>query len=241
MGPLAETEKRAHVCPLHHRKRTLKYPEVAEPESYCDLGRVQRSYAGGVRNTGVLMSGHWRFCVTAFLTLTGLSTLPASSNPLTDLFDFAPKEAATPAPPQEECLLQPGKSTAPRQHWLYRRQGHQKCWFQADEETVSVKKHIHHRVIKERSIAQEENEAALRNKTVLDARAQLLNASAGAPQSAVSAPGVVDTVPVATREAAVPAAPTATGPRLDALTPENDPPRSVDVEGFLAASTLDKE
>jgi hypothetical protein len=33
------------------------------------------------RNTGVSMSGHWRFCVAAFL-IAGLSTSPASSNPL---------------------------------------------------------------------------------------------------------------------------------------------------------------
>lgn len=123
------------------------------------------------------MSGYWRFCVAAFLLLAGLSTWPAFSNPLTDLFNPAPKEAAAPAPAREECLLQPGRSTAPGQHWVYRLDGHRKCWFQADEATVAVKKQAHHYGVKQPVIAAEENEAALREKTVADARAQLLSAA----------------------------------------------------------------
>jgi hypothetical protein len=186
------------------------------------------------------MSGHRRFCVAAFLLFAGLSTSPASSNPLTDLFDFAPKEAAAPAPAQQECVLQPGKSTAPGQHWVYRHDGHRKCWFQTDEATVSVKKEIHHRAAKLPASVAEENEAALHKTTVLDARAQLLSAApAAALQSAASAPEVVDTAPEAA--ARVPAAPVAALPTIDPITPDNATPRSVDVEMLLAASTLDKD
>jgi hypothetical protein len=190
------------------------------------------------------MSGHRRFCVAAFLLFAGLSTSPASSNPLTDLFNFAPKEAAAPAPAQEECVLQPGMSTAPGQHWVYRHDGHRKCWFQTDEATVSVKKQIHHHAAKRLAIAPEENEAALRKTTALDARAQLLSAApAGVPQSTASAPEVVDTASVAAPEAAtrVPEAPVAAPPTIDPLTPDHATPRSVDVEMLLAASTLDKD
>ena len=134
------------------------------------------------------MSGHWRFCVTAFLLSAGPSISPAFSNPLTDLFDPAPKEAAAPAPApaREACALQPGKP-ASGQHWFYRLDGRRKCWYQADEATASAKRHIHHRIdriAKRRAVAPEENEAELRDKTVLDARAQLL--------SAASAGGLLD-------------------------------------------------
>ena len=196
------------------------------------------------------MSGHWRFCVTAFLLSAGLPTSPASSNPLTDLFNPAPKEAAAapaPAPAQEACAPQPGRSTAPGQHWVYRLDARRKCWYQADEATVSAKRHIHHRIdriAKRRAVAPEENEAELRDKTVLDARAQLVSAApAGAPEPAASAPEVVDTASVPAREAAtpVPAAPIAAQPTIGPLTPDHATPRSVDVETLLAASTLDKD
>lgn len=188
------------------------------------------------------MSGHWRLCIAAFPVLAGLSISPASSNPLTDLFNIAPKEAAAPAPAQAECVPQPGKSTAPGQHWVYRLDGHRKCWFQADEAQIAVK-HIHHRVAKGAS-APEENKAAPRKKMILDAQARLLSATpAGAPQSATSAPEAVDTASVPAREAAtlVAAAPIPAQPTVDPLTSDHTTPRSVDVEMLLAASTLDKD
>ena len=193
------------------------------------------------------MSGHWRFCVAAFLFLAGLSISPAFSNPLTDLFNV-PKEAAAPAPApaREACALQPGKP-ASGQHWFYRLDGRRKCWYQADEAQLSVKRQIHHRIDRianRRAVAPEENEAELRDKTVLDARAQLLSAaSAGAPQPAASGPEVVDTPSVPARETATPepAAPVAAQPTIGPLTPDHATPRSVDVETLLAASTLDKD
>ena len=138
------------------------------------------------------MSGHWRFCVAAFLFFAGLSISPASSNPLTDLLNSAPKEAAAPASAEAACVQQPGKSTAPGQHWVYRLDGHRKCWFQANEAQVSVRL-IHRHTVKRAAVAPEENEAAPRKKMVLDARAQLLNSTpATAPQSVASAPEAVD-------------------------------------------------
>ena len=186
------------------------------------------------------MSGYWRFCVAAFLLLAGLSTWPAFSNPLTDLFNPAPKEAAAPAPAREECLLQPGRSTAPGQHWVYRLDGHRKCWFQADEATVAVKKQAHHYGVKQPVIAAEENEAALREKTVADARAQLLSAApADASQPTPPAPEVVDpaSVPADRTATLVLAAPVVAEPKIDRLTPDHATPRPVDVEMLLAAAS----
>ena len=194
------------------------------------------------------MSGHWRFCVTAFILAAGIPTSPASSNPLTDLFNPAPKEAATPAraedapaptPVREACASQPGRSTAPGQHWVYHLNGHRRCWFQASEATVSAKKQIRHHFARRPAVAPEEDEAALRKKTVLEARAQVLSAApAAAPESAASAPEMVDTASVRAPEAAipVPAAPIAAQPTIDPLTPDHATPRSVNVETLLAAS-----
>jgi len=190
------------------------------------------------------MSGHWRFCVTAFLLSAGLPISPASSNALTDLFNPAPKEAAAPVPVpvREECVPQPGKSTAPGQHWVYRIDGHRKCWFQADEATVSAKKQIRHHAVKRPAAAPEENEAELRNKTVLDARAQVLSAApVNATQSAASASEVSDTASVREAVIPVPAAPIAAPTAIDPLSEDHAALRSVDVEMLLAASTLDKD
>jgi hypothetical protein len=189
------------------------------------------------------MSGHRRICVTASLLFAGLSTLPAFSNPLTDLLTPAPKEAPAPTPAQQACALQPGKST-PGQHWVYRVDGHRKCWFQADEATVSVRKQIHLHAVKRSAIVAEENEAALHKKTALDARAQLLSAApAGAPQATASTSEAVDTASVPAPEATTPVreVPIAAPPTTDQLTPDRATRPSVDVEMLLAASTLDQD
>jgi hypothetical protein len=190
------------------------------------------------------MFGHWRFCVTAFLFFADLSTSPAFSNPLTDLFNPAPKEATAPAPAREECLLQPGKSTEHGQHWFYRLDGHRKCWFQAAEETVSIKKPVRQHSAKQTVIAPEENEAGLRKNTVVDARAQLLSdAPADAFQPTPPAPEVVDPASVPANAAAtlVPAVPIVAEPTLDQLTPEHATRRPVDVEMLLAEASLARD
>ena len=189
------------------------------------------------------MSGHWRLCGTACLLLAGLSTWPASSNPLTDLLNPAPKETAAPAPVavRDECLSQPGRSTAPGRHWVYHLNGHRRCWYQANEATFLAKKQIHHHFAR-RPVAREEDEAELGKETVLDARAQMFNAApAGARQSAPPAPEVVVTASVRTDEAAtpVPATAIAAQPTIDSSAPGRAAPHSVDVEMLLAASTVD--
>jgi len=141
-------------------------------------------------------------------------------------------------------MSQPGRSTAPGQHWVYHLNGHRRCWFQASEATVSAKKQIRHHFARRPAVAHEEDEAELRKETVLDARAQMLSAApTGAPQSAASAPEVVDTASVRAPEAAipVPAAPIAAEPTIDPLTPDHAAPRSVNVEMLLAASTPDRD
>jgi hypothetical protein len=196
------------------------------------------------------MSGHWRFGVAACLFVAGFSTLPASSNPLTDLFNPAPREAAAPAPApaKEVCVPRPGNATAAGQHWFYRVDGHRKCWFQAAEATHSVSKPARHyvarRPARQPAMAPEENEADERNKTVMDARAQLLSsATVDTSQSTAAAPKAIDGASVPDDEAAAsaPAAPVAVQPTIDRLAPNRAAPRSVDVEMLLADSSLDKE
>jgi hypothetical protein len=119
------------------------------------------------------MSGHVRFCFAALVLLAGLSASPASSNPLTDLFSPTPKQEPEPAPVEETCLSQPGKSTAAGQHWVYRLEGRRKCWFQAAED-VAVKKQVRHRTTKPRVATREEDEAVPRKRKAIDARAELL-------------------------------------------------------------------
>lgn len=199
------------------------------------------------------MSGHWR--VTAFLLLTGLSTSSALSNPLTDLFDPAPKEAPAPAVAneapvvaKEACRAQPGGSAAPGQHWFYHLEGHRKCWFQrAEATTVSAKKPVHHFAARRPVVAPEENDAP-HNRTVMDARDQLLSAAPAdtvrpsAPVAeAAPAPAVADKPAVAANEAAtpVPAAPVAAPTTFDRPAAGPATSGSVDVEALLAASSLD--
>jgi len=193
------------------------------------------------------MSGHWRFCVgAALLFVAGLPTSPAFSNPLTDLFNSAPKEATAPAlardapaPAREECLLQPGKSTTSGQHWVYHLDGHRKCWFQAAGGAVSVKKPVPHHAANRSIIASEENEAGL-HKRVADARAQLLRSAPGkAFQLAAPASEVVDTASAPANGAAtlVPVVPIVAEPTIDLLTPDHATPRSIDVELLLAVGS----
>lgn len=192
------------------------------------------------------MSGHWRFFVAACLFVAGPSTLPAFSNPLTDLLNPPPKETAAPAPApvRETCLAQPGSSASPGRHWFYHVDGHRKCWFQAAESTASVKKPIHHYAARRPVVTDEEDEVAPRKRTPLDARAQLLKtAPVNAAQPTTPTPEVTDQASVSDNAAAtiVPAAPIAVQPAIDPPTPRRAAPRSVDVETLLAASVLDKD
>ncbi len=185
------------------------------------------------------MSGYLRFWFAAFLVSASLSTSPAFSfsNPFAGLFNAGPGEAAAPAPAKEECLLQPGKSTADGQHWVYRFADHRKCWFQA----AVVKKPVHHHTAKQRVATHEKNKAAARSrKPVVDARAQLLrSASAEMSQPVPSARAeVVDAAPVPATGAAalVPPALVIAKSATDQVTPDLAAPRLVDVEALLAGA-----
>lgn len=144
---------------------------------------------GGV-TPGFFMSGHLRFCLAAFVLPASLSTSPASSNPFADLFNVAPQPAAALASAERECLPRPGKSTADGQHWVYRLDGHRKCWFQVAEGIATVKKRVHHQAAKHR---------------IVDARAESLR-SAPAETSQLTPPAselkVVDAASVVATGAA---------------------------------------
>ena len=130
-------------------------------------------------------------------------------------------------------MRQPGKSAADGQHWVYRLDGHRKCWFQAAAGSVTVKKPVHRHAAKQRVVAPEENEAALRKPTAVgNARAELLrpaSAETFQPKPPASELKVVDAA-----SALVPSAPVAK-PATDQLTPEHTP-RPIDFEALLAAA-----
>jgi hypothetical protein len=171
------------------------------------------------------MSGHLRFCFAAFVLLAGLPTSPASSNPFADFFNAAPREATPPASAEEECLPRPGKSTAAGQHWVYRFDGHRKCWFQAAEGIATVKKQVRNRAAEPRVAAPDENEAARRErKAVVDTHAELLR-SAPAETSRPMRPApelkVVNAASVFAAGAAFVPAPSVENLATDQLTPDH--------------------
>ncbi|WP_197521131.1 hypothetical protein [Bradyrhizobium icense] len=131
-------------------------------------------------------------------------------------------------------MPRPGKSTAEGQRWVYRTEGRRKCWFQAAEETATVKK-VRHRVARPRVAAPEDNEAAERKrKAVEDARAELLPsapAETSQPAPLAPKPKVVDAAPVVPAGAAalVLPAPVTNSP-TDQLTLDQPASRQADVE-----------
>jgi hypothetical protein len=138
-------------------------------------------------------------------------------------------------------LLKPGKSTAPGQHWFYHRNGHRKCWYQAEEGSASARKPVQRQAARQRAAAPEENESEPRKaEAVEDARAGILSAAPAASlQSTPSepAPKIVQTVPVPmtgdtalASPAPVVAMPGADQLTPDQLTPDQSTPRPLDVE-----------
>jgi hypothetical protein len=197
------------------------------------------------------MSGHVRFEFAAFLLVAGITT-PAAANVITDFFSPSPAPEATAAAPAaapEECLRQPGPPTA-GQHWVYRYDGHRKCWFQAAEDSALAKKPARRRLARRPAAAPEEEEPSPRKqKDVEDARAELVSAApAETSEPAPSAPKLtlVRTVPVRETDAAalvpplpvlanpVQASPVQAKPGADQATPDQPAPRRVDVESLLA-------
>ena len=183
------------------------------------------------------MSGHLRFCFGAIVLLAALPTSPASSNSFADFFNAAPPKATEPATAEEECLPRPGKSTTAGQRWVYRLEGHRKCWFQAAEGIVTAKKQVRHSAAKRRVAVPEENEAPPRKrKADVDARAELLrSAPTETSQPMRRAPEfkVVDAASVLATGTAAFAPPAV----VEKLTPDDPMPGQVDVETLLAAAS----
>jgi hypothetical protein len=140
-------------------------------------------------------------------------------------------------------LSRPGKSTAAGQHWVYRLQGHRKCWFQTAEET-SVKRQVRRRAAKPRTVVSEENDAAHKGRAVVDARAELLR-SAPTETSQLARPApqlkVADAASVLATAIAAFVPPTSVENfATHQPTPDRRTPRQVDVEMLLAAAPADR-
>lgn len=188
------------------------------------------------------MSGHLRFYFASLLLVGGLSTAPACSNPFTDLFNIAPREPAATSSAQPECLPRPGNSPGPGQHWVYRRDGHRKCWFLA-EGIATVRKPAHGRVANRAASADENEAARQRRSPLIDARAELLSSSPtkGAPPTPPAREVMVaDAASVfdAGTPALMPAAPVTDLP-TGQLTPKHSVPPQVDGEKLAAAARAD--
>jgi hypothetical protein len=200
------------------------------------------------------MSGHLRFGFAAFL-VAAFST-PAASNSITDLFSPNPAPVATaavPAPAPEACLRQPGPADSGG-HWVYRYDGHRKCWFEAAEDGAVARKAARHVARQPVAAPEEDASAPRRQKAVEDARAELVNsapAQASEPAPPEPTVKVVHTVPVRLTDAAGPVPPAAVRAEpvltesvlaksalaksgADQLTPDQPAPRRVDVEALLA-------
>jgi hypothetical protein len=190
------------------------------------------------------MSGHSRFYFAAFGLLAGLSVSPASSNPLADLFNTTPRQAPEPAPVEETCLSRPGKSTAAGQHWVYRLEGHRRCWFQAAEATA-VKKQVRYRAAKPRVTASEEDDAARRKRRpIADARAELLPTTPpemSQPVRPEPEPKVADAASVLAMGTAAMSPIPIENLKADRLTSDYRAPRQVDAETLPTATPAAKD
>ncbi|MGY4482109.1 hypothetical protein ACVWWR_001300 [Bradyrhizobium sp. LM3.2] len=102
------------------------------------------------------MSGHLRLYFASLVLVGGFWAAPASSNSLADFFNTATSQPTVTSPPQAECVPRPSTSTTGGQHWVYRTDGHRKCWFLA-ESVATVKKPMRARMAKDRSASLDEN------------------------------------------------------------------------------------
>ncbi len=117
------------------------------------------------RSTGVFMSGYLQVCLPSIVVLLAISISPAYA-----------QQAATITAARPECLAVPGNPTEGLR-WVYRRDGHRKCWFQADEQ--SVKKQVRRRIAKPLPDVAAESER--KGGAAVDARAELLRLAPAAP------------------------------------------------------------
>jgi hypothetical protein len=169
------------------------------------------------------MTGHLRFSA-ALVLVAGLSTSPASSSPFDFLFNAAPEQATAPSRAEEECLPHPGKSTTEGQQWVYRLDGHRKCWLQVAKEVATAKKPVRPRAVRQLVATPDENESA---------PPETAQPTPSAPQFKV-----VDAaaVPATGAAALVPAPLVVAETATNQLTPNHPTPSHVDVEMLLAAA-----
>jgi hypothetical protein len=180
------------------------------------------------------MSGYLRFCFVSLVSVGTLSSAPASSNPLADIFNTAAPQPAVTSPPQAECQGSPGNSPPEGQHWVYRMDGHRRCWFLTDG-TAKVKKTVRRRGAQDRTPSLAENVAAQpRQSAVVDAHAEMLRS---APAEPAKPPVSVFKVADAASDAgpAVTLAAPVAGLHSNQLTADHSEPDQVDVEQLLAA------
>ncbi|MCP3371915.1 hypothetical protein [Bradyrhizobium cajani] len=188
------------------------------------------------------MSGHLRFCFTAFVLVAGLSTSSASSNPFSGFFNAGPATASVPASAEVaevKCLSRPGRSTADGLRWVYRVEGRRRCWFEVAEGTETVKKLLRQRAARYRVATAEERKSAVsKRKSVVDARAELQrSAPEDMSRPSPSAPvQVADAGPVVATGIATRMSPAFLSRRADRLTPDEIASRQVDVDALLAVA-----
>lgn len=177
------------------------------------------------------MSGHVRSSFPYLVLVGSLLAAPACANPFADLFNIAPREPAATSSAQPECMPRPGNSPGVGQRWVYRRDGHRKCWFLA-EGIATVRKPVHGRVTNR--AASLDDEAARRGRSpMIDARAELPSSSPAerAPTPPVREVKVADAASVfdAGTPDLMPMAPVTDFP-TGQLTPERPVPPQADVE-----------
>ncbi|MCP3469997.1 hypothetical protein NLM33_06615 [Bradyrhizobium sp. CCGUVB1N3] len=141
-------------------------------------------------------------------------------------------------------MSRPGASAAEGQHWVYRFDGHRKCWFQAAEGTLIRKKSVRHQAAKHVADSQKSAATPRSRKAVADAHAELRpSAPTDANRPAPPAPEfkVADASPVVATTAAAraPSAPDIAKLPADRLTALNPKADQVDVEMLLAAVPAD--
>ncbi len=140
-------------------------------------------------------------------------------------------------------MSRPGKSTTAGQHWVYRLQGHRKCWFQTAEETP-VKRQVRHPAAKSRLVVSEENDAARKRRAVVDARAELLRSAPmetsqpTRPASELKVAGAASVLATAIAAFVPPAS--VEDLAINQPAPDRRTPRQVDVEMPLAAAPADR-
>ncbi|MFB6452093.1 hypothetical protein [Bradyrhizobium tunisiense] len=150
-------------------------PDLSRMAAYVGT----KGHAGRAQHREFSMSGYLRLSFVSLVLVT-LSTGPASANPLADMFSTAAPQPTVTSPPQAECLGRPGSSTPDSQHWVYRMDGHHKCWF-LTEGVAKVKKTVRRRVAKDNTASLENGIARPRQSGIVDARAELLRSAPAEP------------------------------------------------------------